>query len=398
MSYRFLDNLTLTSLIAPIGREEFESRYWERQPVFIPRNRADYYGDLFTLHDFDEALTRSPSYVKIANNTTKKNGSYKGDSAGGLDGTLADMREGCTLVLDHWHQRDPKLGLLCRVLAQELGHAFQTNLYLTPPHGRGFPPHWDNHDVFILQVVGSKHWKIEKDRRAFPEKHEVMEQEGRELRGELHECTIKQGDLIYIPRGYVHAAECGDEPSLHITLGVTGLFWDDLLRAVSKAMIRRDPSLREALPLGFLNGKPELLLERLASAVQQATDKQFLASVVEQFRDELVKAFPIDVSGQIETFFRPVPLSAGDIVGPRRGVVFRLHDAPDSVRVNVGGRTITFLEVFRDALRFALEKPTFAIRELPGELEDEERIVFIERLMQEGLVVRKPPQDAARAN
>ena len=33
--------------------------------------------------------------------------------------------------------------------------------------------------------------------------------------------------------------------------------------------------------------------------------------------------------------------------------------------------------------------PAFAIRELPGDLEDEERVVFIERLMQEGLVIRK---------
>jgi ribosomal protein L16 Arg81 hydroxylase len=398
MPCRFLDNLTFQSLIAPIAPDEFEAQHWEREPLVIHRADPSYYGDLFTLHDFDDAMTRAPSYVKVANSVTNKHGTWKGSTAGGLDGMLSDMRDGSTLVLDQWHHRDQKLGLLCRVLAQELGHAFQTNLYLTPSHGRGFPPHWDNHDVFILQVLGSKHWKIEKERRAFPAKHEIMGEDGRELRGALHDFTLNQGDLIYIPRGFVHAAECGDAPSLHITLGVTGLFWDDLLQATIKAMILHDQRLREALPLGFLHHKSDVLVGRMSEALTQAAEEKFLHSVIDQFRNDLVKKFPIDVSGQVETFFQPAQLLIGDVVGPRRGVIFRLNEADDAVRVNVGGRTITFLDIFRDALKFALKTPAFAIRDLPGDLHDEERIVFIERLMQEGLIVRKHDEGIKRAS
>ena len=119
------------------------------------------------MQDFDEAITSAPSYVKLANAATKKNTAYKSETAPGLEAVLADMRDGGTLVLDQLHHREPKLGLLCRLLGPELGHRFQTNLYLTPPHGKGFTPHWDNHDVFILQVLGSKHWNVEKERRAF---------------------------------------------------------------------------------------------------------------------------------------------------------------------------------------------------------------------------------------
>ena len=61
----------------------------------------------------------------------------------------------------------------------------------------------------------------------------------------------------------------------------------------------------------------------------------------------------------------------------------------DSVRVNFGARSITFLGLFRQALEFALNTPAYAVRELKGDLADEERIVFIERLLQEGLVIRK---------
>jgi len=174
MTCRFLENLTLASLLAPVSETEFRERYWEQQPLVVDRGDPDYYDDLFTLRDFDDAITRSPDYVKLANAATKKNVSYRPSSAEGMEAVLNDMRSGGTLVLDQLHHREPKLNLLCRALGPEFGHRFQTNLYLTPPNGKGFTPHWDNHDVFILQVVGSKHWKIEKERRLFPEKSESM--------------------------------------------------------------------------------------------------------------------------------------------------------------------------------------------------------------------------------
>src|SRR5690348_1284422 len=158
MTCRFLENMSLQTLVAPISEEEFKAHYWEQKPLVLHRNDPNYYDDLFTLEDFDQAIMRSPKYVKIANAATKKNASYKTVTQG-LEAVLADMRDGGTIVLDQMHTADPKLGLLCRMLAPEFGHQFQTNLYLTPPHGRGFTPHWDNHDVFILQVMGNKSWQ-----------------------------------------------------------------------------------------------------------------------------------------------------------------------------------------------------------------------------------------------
>jgi lysine-specific demethylase/histidyl-hydroxylase NO66 len=39
----------------------------------------------------------------------------------------------------------------------------QINAYLTPPAQAGFPPHFDNTDLFILQVAGSKEWCVHSD-------------------------------------------------------------------------------------------------------------------------------------------------------------------------------------------------------------------------------------------
>lgn len=399
MSCRFLEGLSLSSLVAPAATdEEFRARYWEQQPLIIHRKNPDYYDDLFTLQDFDAAIVRSPDYVKLANAATSKNVSYKSGITQGIEAVLDDMRAGGTLVLDQLHRREPKLGLLCRVLAAELGHRFQTNLYLTPPNGKGFSPHWDNHDVFILQVVGSKHWKVEKDRRTIPDKHEAMGSEGRELRGELHSFVLEQGDLIYMPRGFVHAAECGQESSLHVTLGVTAEFWDDLVYAVVRGAILQKEQLRQTLPLGFHRGHQEALVNRLRGVFREISDVGFLNGIVEQYMDEIITRYPLDVSDQIAGFFQPKPLGMDDLAGARPGIVFRLHPGDDSVRLNYGARSIVFPYFFREALEFALNRPAFAIRDIPGDLQDQERIVFIERLLEEGLVVRRTGATPDRSN
>jgi bifunctional lysine-specific demethylase and histidyl-hydroxylase MINA len=386
---RFLENLSLASLIAPITEEQFRSRYWEREVLVVHREKPDYYGDLFSLKEFDEAITRDPSYVKIANAPTMKLASYKTEMVKGLEAVLADMRDGCTLVLDQLHKKDPKLGLLCRALAPDFGHPFQSNLYLTPPHGKGFTPHWDNHDVFILQVVGSKKWQIEKERRVYPTKTENMGLDGRELRGELLSFTLNQGDLIYIPRGFVHAAESGAEASLHITLGLTGIFLEDFLYATIQAAIQRDDRLRAVMPIGFMRGAQQDIVKQVMAILRDAADETFLNTVMDEFRDKMVRSFPIDVSGQVLNHFQPAPLTGGDVVGPRRGVVYQLHNADDSVRVNFGTQSITFPGFLRPSLDFALNTAAYAIRDVAGELDDDEKIIFIERLVLEGLVVRK---------
>jgi hypothetical protein len=115
----------------------------------------------------------------------------------------------------------------------------------------------------------------------------------------------------------------------------------------------------------------------------------FLGEVVAQFKDELVRSYPLDVSDQIVDFFQPKPLNIDDVVGARRAIVYQMHDHDDSVRINYGARAIVFPSFFREALQFSLNRPAYVIREIPGDLEDEERIAFAERLLEEGLVVRR---------
>jgi ribosomal protein L16 Arg81 hydroxylase len=389
MLSEFRDSVTFAKLIAPVSVEAFQSDYWERKPLVVHRNDAHYYGDLLTLEDFDRHVASTPSYVKTAEAKSKTNGKTETDSTKGVENLLARMWNGSTLVLDQLQRHEPKLGHVCRILQRELGFPFQTNCYLTPANGAGFTPHWDNHDVFILQVVGSKHWKVEHERRRLPGRSDNMtEEEGRFIREGAASFTLKQGDLIYIPRGVVHAAECGTEASLHITLGLHARTWEDLLSATIEDLVRQDDRIRHSLALGFMHSPKDKLAGVITALLKRAMDPEHVNGAIDHFRDKMVAGVAPDISGQILDHFRPRPVDSLTLMRPRSGTVCTMYNGEDTVQLNYAGRSITFLGIFKAALIHALNTPSYAVRELPGDLEEEEKIALVERLIQEGLVVR----------
>ena len=76
------------------------------------------------------------------------------------DAVLRLFADGSTVVLQGLHRLWPPLIEFADQLAADLGHPTQVNAYITPPSSRGFSPHYDVHDVFVLQVAGEKHWRI----------------------------------------------------------------------------------------------------------------------------------------------------------------------------------------------------------------------------------------------
>ena len=58
--------------------------------------------------------------------------------------------------------------MLAQVLATQRALRFYSsiNMYVTPPSARGFDVHFDYEDVIIIQVHGSKRWRLwEPDRK-----------------------------------------------------------------------------------------------------------------------------------------------------------------------------------------------------------------------------------------
>lgn len=191
----------------------------------------------------------------------------------------AQLRQGATLVLDAVDELYEPLTELAESLEFLFHEHIQINCYAGWRTSRGFDLHWDDHDVFILQVTGRKRWRVYGVTRPYPLAQD-KEQAQKPEHEPLWEETLEDGDLLYIPRGWWHVAFPLDEPTLHLTAGVHNRTGLDLLRWVAERL-RASEIFRKDLP-------------RFASDAERAAH-------VSQLRREFLALW--DDAGTLKRFF-----------------------------------------------------------------------------------------------
>ncbi len=182
------------------------------------------------------------------------------------------LREGATLVLDAVDELHEPVEALAEALEYELRERVQVNMYAGWRTSRGFDLHWDDHDVFILQVAGRKRWALYGETRKHPLAGD-REVAPKPAGDPVWEATLQTGDLLYIPRGHWHVALPLDEPTLHLTVGIHNRSGVDFARWIAERMRERE-IFRADLP-------------RLASIEERRRHAQLL-------REELLAACDAD--------------------------------------------------------------------------------------------------------
>ena len=213
---------------------------------------------------------------------------------------------------------------ICRTAIGALGLYANVNLYATREGAQvAIPAHNDRQDVFILQLQGHKRWVLYRPVDPLP----TYEQErGKDHNGAMpmeeltdahktHDLVLAPGDVLYVPRGYVHetstavgspprgrAKAHGDSHSVALTLGLetatlsqtfenaltclaakaqwaphVGLSEATAAVSAVRAATAKVVALRRALPFGFLSAytsrKETTALMR--SLVKSAVEEEF---------------------------------------------------------------------------------------------------------------------------
>jgi ribosomal protein L16 Arg81 hydroxylase len=283
---------TFADLLAPIEPKSFLEQSWEKEPLHIERP-AGAYKSLLTNNDV-EAVIASGGLRYPAIQLAKGGGFYPPEAftrslrSGGdvftgipvLDRIRDEYQAGATISLPGFHRAWKPLGLLAVAIEEEFDHPVHTNVYITPGNAAGFSPHYDTHEVFVLQIAGRKHWRIEQPPLHLPHRSQPFNPQTYVKSGPVLEVDLSPGDLLYLPRGFVHSTATSDSFSVHVTLGITVYTWVELLAAWAE-LSRHVPSLRRALPPGFA-ARDDLRqslgdrLRRVITELQQVTDHDTL--------------------------------------------------------------------------------------------------------------------------
>jgi hypothetical protein len=380
-------------LVAPLGASRFLSEHWEQRPLTLGRGLPGYFGDLLTLGDIDHVLTANLLRVEDVQLTDAARALKPADyshPSGIVDVArlYQHFADGSTIVLPQLHFRLPRLAALCRMLENELSARFQTNIYLTPGGAQGFKRHYDSHDVFILQIAGRKHWRLYNTPVALPLRGQGFRPEAAEAGEQTAAFTLEPGDVAYIPRGLMHEAESDDAMSLHVTVGVLARTWHDLFVEALSGVSLSDPAFRRSLPPGFMKAgfdraNARLHFTELLRRLEQQAD---VDAALDRFADELVATRNPLLSDQLAQIARLPGLTGDSVVAPRPDLIYRLERTDDGLAIHCYGNVITLPAHAEPAAHAALRSPPIAIRDLPGSLDDDGKLVLVRRLVREGLV------------
>lgn len=385
---------TLEWLIQPVTTDLFFDEYWEQRPLALRRKCPGYYDALLSLDEIDRALTTLD--LRYPNVILKNAARDVAAEEYTLDGGALDVARlyqlfaaGSTVNLAYMDTVIPSLTRLCRGLESAFCHPFQANVYLTPPGNQGARVHYDTHDVFVLQVAGSKSWKTYGAAIELPLRNQHFDPAIHRIGEPELQFELSAGDVAYIPRGHLHEAIATSTVSLHITVGILAYSWTDfLLEAVADACLN-DAALRKALPPGFANdGVPEQQARELFDRLLQRLSEQVSPErILERFADEFLASCPPLLRGQMTQLAASEHMDADSILETRPHLIARLQTDPHAVSLRHFGRKLTFPLHVAPAIRFALSQKRFAVRDLPGDLDDSGKLTLARRLIREGLLV-----------
>jgi ribosomal protein L16 Arg81 hydroxylase len=389
----------LERIVAPTSADEFLAAFWERQPLAVSLNEEGRFDDLLSQQNVERLVCdtglRYPAFRLVKAGEQIALGDYTTDvpwspqpfsRTADVHRVLAEFEAGATIVLQGLHYNWRPLAEFCRGLEATLGHPVQANAYYTPRGSQGLPVHHDTHDVFVLQVTGHKRWLVYNPVFELPLREQRYKAELGAPGDPVHDLTLAAGDVLYLPRGWMHEALTSDADSLHITVGVNVYSWIDAVRAAVDSCaddidFRRSVPADGEQPVDLL----EVVRERLAAE-----------SVSRRMRSRLVRSRRAVLGGQLGQLRALDHLTADTELRRRPTVIADLERGLDGAALVFEGKRISFPAQADEAVAFAATaEGTFRAGDMPGDLDEPGRLVLVRRLVREGfLLVNATPPDA----
>ena len=344
--------MSLEHLLSPLSVDDFLANFWGRTFKHVP-GRPDKFSHLFPWQCLNEVLeqhrldfprlrlTRDGERLPPNHYITHTRRRDKRVAVPRLryDKLTQELNRGATLVLDAVDELYEPLRGLAEALELFFHERIQVNAYGGWKTSRGFDLHWDDHDVFILQIAGRKQWMIHAMTQPYPLAGDPKEP--KPTGPPLWEQILEAGDLLYIPRGFWHVAYPLNEPTLHLTVGVHNRTGLDLLQWLVKRM-RSHEIFRMDLP-------------RFATRdTVQAHLTQMLRELLAEWDDDIVDRYFADLDATAVA--RPrLSLACAPLINslPSEEMVVRLL-APRSLDLKVESGVIRFSAQRKD-WRFAVE-------------------------------------------
>ena len=412
----------LKHLLGTENKNTFLKKYWEQEPFSISRNDLNYYDDLICKQDLETVirsycLSETSEAVKLVRSQENQDNDVEERDIDTDKTHRPDLKalydayaDGFTLVVNQIQHHWRPIGNMCGCLESELHHRVGVNLYYTPKNARGFQAHQDSHGVFILQLSGKKRWRlygIGTQCLLQDVPHPPIDPDHFELSKEL---TLQPGDLLYIPRGYVHEALTDETSSMHLTVGFHVTTWLDVFQQTLCTWAAQDARLREALPVGFfhpseqgrLRAQMSDLLANFTQLKPQHLERALEKSLGHVLQDNTLPMTlgHFDVLDELDTLNLDTPICrrpnmlcqvCADPPRPKVALAKLMGVSPrpsqeTHATLYFRGNEVRFPAEVGPALHFIARAEHFRAKDLPGNMEPKAKLSLVQKLIKVGLL------------
>jgi ribosomal protein L16 Arg81 hydroxylase len=378
----------VASLLYPISLDAFLSTYWEKRWLFVQRGHEGFYEGLLTnenLEDFiSSADARYPAIMLAKEGVYYPPQAYCDDVKMGyvtfsgvpnLKKLSAEYAKGATIALPSFDRSWRPLADLCRRLEEQLDHGANTNVYITAGQTSGFPPHYDTHDILVLQVAGRKLWRIHEPTITLPDVSQPCDPKSYRPGPLLTELELHAGDLLYLPRGYGHTASTSQSHSSHVTVGIHVYTWARILKESDPSFVQLQ-EFRGSLPPGFASRAE--LRPAIKEQLQRMVPGRFTDRNFDRFFDSLVRNVN-QTRRRIPGRFRAdaIVISMDSLLKTPSAQRYHFSRLSDHRNVTAGlaldfdGNRYSFPAQLEAVLTAICSRSSFRLKDLPGGLNSE---------------------------
>jgi hypothetical protein len=293
------------------------------------------------------------------------------------------LLDGYTIKLNFIEYLDKDLLNSTNILRKELLSDVKINLYASAPSKNAFYAHLDNYDIFILHIHGKKQWfiadisnndkninknKIVKNTYKWDKwnaEKSYMHSENffKENKSLFKSYILEKGDLLYIPKGFVHKVHPIEE-TLHLTLGfrtITGIdFFLYLSLIISKTLENKNIPLFNKYYSISLDEDIRNILNIIKKNIEILDSKKLLDSMYQNWLIETINSkvlnlpynyFPFEKNFQN----RKLKLNTE---------LFKLSEYNNKIELFIFSQSVLLNSYFRDIIEYISNKDSFTLADV----------------------------------
>lgn len=398
--------MNLEYLLGTSGLKSFQEKNYQNDYIYVDRGDRSYYDKLIQIDDIDQYLAkrdiRFPSIRLVKDGVQLDKASYLDNIPYGnasFDDLLNNekmftlFQEGVTIVLQTYERHNENLRQLALALQNETLASFQANIYITPSSAQGFAAHYDTHDVFVLQIYGEKEWFLydspeylpTTDQKFFETEHSKIDYNEREPK---FNKTLKQGDLLYIPRGMVHQAKTNNKMSMHITIGMFPQKWHSLFNYLGKN-ITSSTEFRTSIfsPEGIID-KDQIkkeIINKISNFMQSKDADEVIDKYIQFHTAHKVEPSFNNRFLDIE-LLSDIELSSK--VCKRQSNKFTIKQNDEEASISLFSKELAFPLFMLESIEYVKNQHNniFSIDQIKGNIDDDSKILFTKELIGNGFL------------